>query len=139
MYRRRTHAAWLFPLLALATDLELLHQQAPECFAPLHALRLLGELGSAEIIEPLLRQFPVSLAHDEEELPQTWVSEAAQIIGHLGALAVEPLWQIVDNADQSWNMAARSGALTALGYVTVVDTSTHDAIIKIRENYRELM
>ena len=117
------------PLLVLATDLELLHQQAPECFAPLHALRLLGELGSIEIIEPLLRQFPVSLAHDDEDLPQTWVSEAAQIIGHLGAPAVEPLWRIVDNADESWNMAGRSGALTALGYITVVDTDTHDAII----------
>lgn len=122
------HAA-VGPLLVLATELELLHQQAPECFAPLHALRLLGELGSVEIIEPLLRQFPVSLAHDQEELPQTWVSEVAQIIGHLGAPAVEPLWQIADNADEGWNMAARSAALTALGYVTVVDTNTHDVII----------
>ncbi len=125
------HAA-VGPLLLLATDLELLHQQAPECYAPLHALRLLGELGSVEIIEPLLRQFPVSMEYDEEELPQTWVSEAAQIIGHLGAPAVEPLWRIVD--DLGWNMAARSGALTALGYVTVVATETHDAIIAgIRE------
>ena len=122
------HAA-VGPLLALATELELLHQPAPECFAPLHALRLLGELGSVEIIEPLLRQFPVSLEDDEEELPQTWVNEVAQIIGHLGAPAVEPLWRIVDNADEGWNMAARSGALTALGYITAVDTDTHDAII----------
>jgi hypothetical protein len=128
---KAAHAA-VDPLLLLATDLELLHQQAPECYAPLHALRLLGELGSVEIIEPLLRQFPVSMEYDEEELPQTWVSEAAQIIGHLGAPAVEPLWRIVD--DQGWNMAARSGALTALGYVTVVATETHDAIIAgIRE------
>ena len=125
------HAA-VGPLLLLATDLELLHQQAPECFAPLHALRIVGELGSLEIIEPLLRQFPVSLAYDEEELPQTWVSVAAQIIGHLGAPAVEPLWRIVD--DEGWNMAARSGALTALGYITVVASETHDAIIAgIRE------
>jgi hypothetical protein len=122
------HAA-VGPLLALATEVELLHQPAPERFAPLHALRLLGELGSIEIIEPLLRQFPVALEDDEEELPQTWVSEVAQIIGHLGAPAVEPLWRIVDNADESWNMAARSGALTALGYITAVDTDTHAAIV----------
>src|SRR4051812_16854363 len=82
------------PLLLLATELELLHQQAPECFAPLHALRLLGELDSIAIIEPLLRQLPVSLEDDEEELPQTWVSEVAQIISHLGAPAIEPLWRI---------------------------------------------
>src|SRR5262245_31423176 len=93
------------PLLALATDTELLHEEEPDCFAPLHALRLLGELGSTEIIEPLLRQFPVSLDYDDEDLPQTWVNEAAQIIGHLGAPAVEPLWRIAD--DESWNMAGR--------------------------------
>ena len=128
---RAEHAA-VGPLLILATDVELLHQQAPECFAPIHALRLLGELGSVEIVEPLLRQFPIALAYDEEELPQMWVDEVTQIIGHLGAPAVEPLWRIAD--DTRWNMAARSGALTALGYVTAVATETHDAIIAgIRE------
>src|SRR6476620_2884300 len=68
------HAA-IGPLLAVATDTDLLHQEAPECFAPIHALRLLGELGAVEIIEPLLRQLPVSLEYDEEELPQMWVQE----------------------------------------------------------------
>jgi len=120
------------PLLALATDTNLLHADEPECFAPLHALRIVGELGSLEIIEPLLRQFPVSLDYEDEDLPQTWISEAAQIIGHLGAPAVEPLWRIAD--DESWNMAARSGALTALGYVTAVAPETRDDIIAgIRE------
>ena len=125
------HAA-ISPLLTLATDTDLLHQEAPECFAPIHALRLLGELGAIEIIEPLLRQFPVSLEYDEEELPQMWVQEVAQIIGHLGAPAIEPLWRIAD--DEGWNIAARSGALTALGYVTAMAPETHDAIIAgIRE------
>ena len=128
---RAEHAA-IGPLLALATDVDLLHQDVPECFAPIHALRLLGELGSVEIIEPLLRPFPVSLDYDEEELPQTWANEVAQIIGHLGAPAIEPLWRIAD--DESWNIAARSGALTALGYITAVAPETHDAIIAgIRE------
>jgi hypothetical protein len=128
----RAGAAAVGPLLALATDTDLLHEQAPDCFAPLHALRLLGELDSTEIIEPLLRQFPVSLDYDDEELPETWISEAAQIIGHLGAPAVEPLWQIVD--DESWNIAGRSGALTALGYVTAVAPETRDEIVAgIRE------
>src|SRR5260221_4325207 len=128
---RAEHAA-VGPLLVLATDTDLLHEGAPECFGPIHALRLLGELGSVEIIEPVLRQFPVSLDYEEEELPQLWVQEAAQIIGHLGAPAIEPLWQIVD--DEGWNIAARSGALSALGYVTAVDPETHDAIIAgIRE------
>src|SRR4051794_21024101 len=92
------------PLLALATETDLLHEDAPECFAPIHALRLLGEIGSATIIEPLLRTFPIQLDYEEEELPLSWVKEVAQIIGHLGAAAAEPLWQIID--DDSWNMAA---------------------------------
>src|SRR5690242_11126262 len=70
----RAGEAGVGPLLQLATDVELLHEQAPECFAPLHALRLLGEVGSVEIIEPLLREFPVTLEYDEEDLPQTWVN-----------------------------------------------------------------
>src|SRR3954452_2217069 len=94
--------AALNPLLLLATDIDMLHQEAPECFAPLHALRLLGELDSVEIIEPLLRQFPISLDYDEEELPQLWVQESTQIIGHLGAPAIEPLWRIAD--DDGWNI-----------------------------------
>src|SRR5215216_3953466 len=122
----RAEGAALGPLLALATDVELLHEEPPECFAPIHALRLLGELGAVEIIEPLLRQFPVSLDYEDEELPQLWVREVDQIIGHLGAPAIELLWQIVD--DPSWNIAGRSGALNALGYVTAVAPETHDAI-----------
>jgi hypothetical protein len=128
----RAGAAAIGPLLQLATDVDMLHEDAPDCFAPLHALRLLGELESVEIIEPLLRQFPVGVDYEEENLPQTWVNEVAQIIGHLGAPAIEPLWQIAD--DEGWNMAARSGALTALGYVTAVAPATHDQIVAgIRE------
>jgi len=128
----RAEDAAIGPLLALATDVDLLHEEPPECFAPIHALRLLGELGSLEIIEPLLRQFPVSLEYEDEELPELWVQEVAQIIGHLGAPAIEPLWQIVD--DESWNIAGRSGALNALDYVTAAAPDTRDAIIA---GYRE--
>jgi hypothetical protein len=123
----KAEGAAIGPLLGLATDTELMHEEAPDCFAPLHALRLLGEVGSVTIIEPLLRQFPVSMDYEDEELPQLWAQESAQIIGHLGASAIEPLWQIVD--DQGWNIAGRSGALNALGYVTAMAPETHDAII----------
>ena len=123
----RAGDAAISPLLTLATDVELMHGEPPECFAPLHALRLLGELGSVEIIEALLRPFPVTLEYDQEELPQLWVNEVAQIIGHLGAPAIDPLWQVAD--DEGWNMAARSAALTALGYVTAVAPATHAQIV----------
>jgi hypothetical protein len=120
-------AAAAGPLLALATDIDLLHQDEPECFAPIHALRLLGELGSAEIVEPLLRELPVELDYEDEQLPRMWAEEAPQIIGHQGGAAVETLWRIAD--DESWNMAARSSAMLALTYATSVEPSIKDAIV----------
>jgi hypothetical protein len=115
------------PLLALATDVGLLHQEPPDCYAPLHAMRILGELGSPEIVAPLLRELPVELDYEDEQLPRLWAEEAPQIIGHLGAIAVEPLWAIAD--DESWNMAGRGAALIALSYATAVDTSLREAIV----------
>ena len=120
-------AAAVSPLLALATNVELLHEREPECFAPLHALRLLGELRPVEIIQPLLREFPVRLDYEDEELPEAWVDDVPQIIGHLGTPAVEPLWQIVD--DESWNMAGRSVALSALTYATAADPALRDGVV----------
>ena len=119
-------AAAVDALLTLATEVELLHKEQPDCFAPIHALRLLGELGSVEIVEPLLRQFPVSLDYEDEKLPEMWADEVPQIIGHLGKPAVELLWQIAD--DTSWNYAGRSGALTALSYATASDPTLRDQV-----------
>lgn len=120
-------SAAISPLLALAIEVDLLHGDEPEAFAPLHALRLLGEVGTPEIIEPLLREFPVELEYEDERLPKMWVEEVPQIIGHLGAVMVDTLWAIVD--DESWNMAGRSGALLALGYATGVDPALRDAVV----------
>jgi hypothetical protein len=120
-------AAAVEPLLALATEVELLHKDQPECFAPLHALRLLGELESVEIVEPLLRQLPVSLEYEDEKLPEMWANEVSQIIGHLGKPALDLLWQIAD--DTGWNYAGRSGALTALGYATAADPTLREPVV----------
>jgi hypothetical protein len=124
---RKAEAAAVSPLLALATDVELLHEEPPECFAPLHALRLLGELRPVEIIQPLLREFPVRLDYEDEELPEAWVDDVPQLVGHFGAPAVEPLWQIVD--DESWDMAGRSVALSALTYATATDPALREEIV----------
>jgi hypothetical protein len=122
------------PLLALAVDVDLLHADEPECFAPIHALRLLGEVGTPAIVEPLLREYPIELDYEEEELPQLWIDEAPQIIAHLGAAVAVPLWRIAD--DDSWNLSGRSAALIALGYLTVVDPTLRDTIVaEIRERF----
>lgn len=122
----RAGSAAFGPLLELATNVELLHEDEPQCYAPIHALRLLGEVGTVEMIEPLFRQLPIELDYEDEELPQKWVEELPQIVARLGAPAVEPLWRIADDAD--WILAARSSALIALTYVTAADPTTHDTI-----------
>ncbi len=128
----RAGAAAFTPLLELAIDVELLHEEAPECYAPIHALRLLGEVGSVEMIEPLLREFPLELYYEDERLPVVWAEEAPQIIARLGEAAIEPLWRIADDA--AWPIIARSSALFALTYVTSVVPETRDALIaELRE------
>lgn len=123
----RAGAAAFRPLLALATDTELLHAEAPECYGPIHALRLLGEMPSVDMIEPLLSPLPITRNYADEQLPQLWLSELPQIIGRIGAAAVEPLWAIAD--DEERGIPARTVALVALGYVTVVAPDTRDAVI----------
>ncbi len=114
-------------LIELATNVDLLHEDEPECYAPIHALRLLGEVGTTEMIEPLLRQIPVELDYEDERLPQLWAEEVPQIIGRLGEPAIEPLWRIAE--DDGWPSAARSSALVALTYITAAVPETREPII----------
>src|SRR6266508_3383025 len=103
-------AAAVGPLLGLALETDLLHTDEPECYAPIHALRLLGELHSVEIIAPLM-----------------WADEASQMIGRLGAAAVEPLWAIVDDA--TWDTVGRGVALMALTYATVIAPEIRASVV----------
>src|SRR5262245_4835923 len=113
-------------LLALALDIDLLHEDVPDCYAPIHALRLLGELRSTEIVAPLLRVLPIEQDYPGEELPILWTDETAQMIGRQGAAVVEPLWLIVD--DPEWDMAGRGVALMALTYATSVAPEIRDEV-----------
>jgi hypothetical protein len=114
------------PLLALALDTDLLHEDVPDCYAPIHALRLLGELRSTEIVAPLLRVFPIEQEYPGEELPVLWADEAAQMIGRQGAAVVEPLWAIVDDPER--DMVARGVALMALTYASSVEPEIRDDV-----------
>ena len=120
-------AAALQPLLELALDTELLHKDEPECFAPIHALRLLGELGSTEIIKPILGAYPLGQEYPDEELPMIWADEGSQMIGRLGAAAADSLWTIAD--DPEWNSISRGVALLALAYATQVEPEIREQVI----------
>ncbi len=115
------------PLIALATNIELLHEDEPECFGPVHALRLLGELPRVAMIEPLLRQFPIELLSEEDQLTRLWGNEAPQIIGRLGAEAVEPLWSIIDTPE--WAEQARGTAVIALCCAATIAPEQRDNVV----------
>jgi hypothetical protein len=115
------------PLLDLALDTDRLNEEEPECFGPLHALRLLGELPAPEMIAPLLDKLPLPIYDPDEELPRLWASEVPQMIARLGASGVTPLWEIVDDPDAK--PTAHGVAIEALAYTTVSAPEVRDAVI----------
>jgi hypothetical protein len=125
-------AAAVSPLIALATEIDLLHDDEPGCFAPIHALRLLGELRAAEMIQPLLREFPLELYYRDEQLPWTWSNEAPQMIARIGAPAADALWVIADDPD--WSVDGRGAALSALVSATVLAAELREPLVSgVRE------
>jgi hypothetical protein len=128
--RRITQAgpAALQQLLELATDVSLFEEEPPTTYAPLHALRLLGELNSPDMIEPLLDAFPLDIFGDEQNAPPAiWDAEAPQIIGHLGRPALAALWAYAD--DTSKPVPSRSAALSALAYATAIDPTVREEVL----------
>lgn len=121
-------AAAIQPLLALATDRAALQDDSPTGLAGIHALRLLGELGSASIVEPLLRACPMNDGSAEEgSAPELWDSEVPQILARLGGAITDQLWAFADDATNS--VDGRSTALVTLSYITVVAPELHDQIV----------
>jgi hypothetical protein len=94
------------PLIAMATD-ESLHgaeTESPEVWVPLHAIQLLGELGAAEAVDPLL---PLLAADDE------WLDQLLpKCLGRIGAPALSPLRAYL--FDRSHDVWARSRGAEAL-------------------------
>lgn len=119
-------------LLALAAEVELLHGDEPDCYGPIHALRLLGDLSSVDIITPLMEQLPVGLEYQDEELPKIWATDVPQIIGRIGAPAIEPLWTIVN--DDTKPPARRGAALITIVHATRMAPEQRDEVVaQLRE------
>jgi hypothetical protein len=115
-------------LIALATNIPALHEELPASLGPLHALRLLGELPDVSIIAPLLGALPVPIVDPQADVPaQLYATEVLQIIGRIGASAVETLWSIADDMGQS--LAARGSAINALAYVITYAPEMRDTVI----------
>ncbi len=115
-------------LLNLALDGQLMQAFERSSNAPVHALRLLGEVGDTRIIEPLLRAFPLGNADDTEQDPGWfWNTEMPQILARLGTAAIEPLWAFRDTVEEDDH--ARGAACKALAYMTVYAPEQRDAIV----------
>jgi hypothetical protein len=121
-------AAAVAPLLELATDRAALYNAPPTGWAGVHALRLLGEVGSASIVEPLLRAGTMNSGETEEgSAPELWDSELPQILARLGAAIIPQLWAFAD--DDTNLLDGRSTALITLSYITTVAPETQDEIV----------
>ncbi|MBC8162143.1 MAG: hypothetical protein H7Z42_13100 [Roseiflexaceae bacterium] len=120
------------PLLALATNLALLDEDEPELFAPLHALRLLGELPKVDMILPILREFPIDIHGEWDEIARSWANEVPTIIGRLGAVAIAPLWAAFD--DETLAHEGQAVAMLCLNCAATFDPHQREPLIgKLRE------
>ncbi|MCS6841359.1 MAG: hypothetical protein NZ699_07960 [Roseiflexus sp.] len=122
------------PLIETATSVSLLYEEAPVTYAPIHALRLLGELRPLRMVEPLLKSVDAA-PRDMSPARKLWQYEVPQMIGRIGAAAVETLWACV--GDPAYTSFERDGALLALAYVTVIDETVRERIVA--EMHRRLM
>lgn len=122
------------PLIDMATSVSLFSEEPPVIYAPIHALRLLGELRPLRMIEPLLKSVDAAL-DSMTPARELWQYEVPQMIGRIGAAAAEALWAFADNP--AYTQFERDGALLALAYIAAIDEIAREPIIA--EMHRRLM
>jgi uncharacterized protein YecA (UPF0149 family) len=109
-------------LIDVLQDEELLAADSPgDGFAPVHAARLLGELGDPRAVQPLL---DVILEGDWDELV---VDAASTALPKHGRAALEPLLAAHDAEDDAFERAIFGGYLAELG---VADERIYERLVK---------
>ena len=106
------------PLIQMAVDEKLHHADStsPEVWAPLHAVQILGELGSVEAVDPLLLLF-------DQPNDDALADLLPQAFGGIGAPAVAPLRTLLfDRARDIW---ARVQVAASLGEIGQRHPETH--------------
>ena len=118
----------LGPLVALAIDTELIIGPIPLCYAPLHALRLLGEIANPAMIDPLIHApIPASPDRISEQRTTIWDGEVPQMLARCGADALEPLLALLDN-DHTSNIGHHRAAI-ARTYLSVAQSELTAIIV----------
>jgi len=120
------------PLVALAIDTELLVGAEPRCYAPIHALRLLGEVGTLDAIAPLIHA-PIPAAPNQaiEKRTAIWDGELPQVIARIGTTAYEQLVALLD--DEHTSNIGHHRAAIALAYLSVAQSDLTDQIVTTLE------
>lgn len=115
-------------LLAIAADLKLFAKPAPQCWAPVHALRVLEQIQpSPAIIAPLLAQYPYTDAYTNESALIAWNNDLAHTLGMTGAAGL-PLLQAAA-ADLRYHVQARGTALVAMAVLATRVPELHNVIV----------
>lgn len=116
-------------LLDLVADqtFDQMDSESTAVWAPLHAWRTLGQLGSSRAIVPLLDQFD-RLCEDDWALP-----ELSTVMGMLGEPAIEPLDDFLN--DTRHREFARVMALDGLAEIARHQPDCRERIIQCYRNY----
>lgn len=110
-------------LIELATD-DYLHSDRahePDVWAPMHAIRLLGELEAVEAIDSLIPLL---------QLDDDWLNEyLPQALGRMGRPAVEPLRAALSDADlHTWGLIT---AANGLRHAAIDHPELRDEVVQI--------
>lgn len=117
-------------LIRMATDKELnsADTESLEVWAPIHAVRVLGQLRASEAIPPLINLF--------HELDDDWMgSELPDVFGMIGPAAIPALEAYV--ADSSHESFERTDAATALTRIAQNHPDVRDQCVTILTNLLE--
>ncbi|HMO59458.1 MAG TPA: HEAT repeat domain-containing protein [Roseiflexaceae bacterium] len=116
------------PLCELACNIDMLFEEPPACYAPIHALRLLGELRTPRSIEPLINALSGDILDSEDGTPEAvWANDAPQILGMIGRPAVDPLQALADDPER--DMVQRGMALLALAFTIGIEPDLRPTVI----------
>ncbi len=119
------------PLVDLALDMHKLGGAEPASLGPVHALRLLGEIGAPpeEAIERMIRATPEPAAPGNHQASYIWWQELPQMVGRWGRSGYNAARRVM--LDGEIDRESRAIATASLPYVAEIDPALRDEIVTL--------
>ncbi|MBD2520478.1 DUF1186 domain-containing protein [Nostoc sp. FACHB-973] len=117
-------------LVRMATDSQLYEAStdSPECWAPIHAWRTLGQLGAEGAIEPLISLF--SKRDEDDNDVWEWIAEEVPIVfGMIGSSAIPALTTYL--TDASRGIFSRTTAISSLTNIAHKDPNSRTHCVTV--------